>query len=57
MLLCGAWKGFMKALKIVIKLFEEPQRSVKIKSKLIFILIQLSEMHGAKRVNIKTGNS
>ena len=30
-LLCGASKGFMKALKTFIKLFEAPQRSVKIK--------------------------
>ena len=29
-LLCGTSKGFMKALKVVIKPFEEPQRSVKI---------------------------
>ena len=34
-LLCGASKGFMKALKAFIKLFEAPQRSVKIKN-LIF---------------------
>ena len=31
-LLCGASKGFMKALKAFIKLFATPQRSVKIKS-------------------------
>ena len=30
-LLCGASKGFMKALKAFIKPFEVPQRSVKIK--------------------------
>ena len=30
-LLCGASKGFMKALKAFIKPFEAPQRSVKIK--------------------------
>ena len=30
--------------------FEIPQRSVKIRTKVIFILIQLSEMHGAGRV-------
>ena len=29
--LCGASKGFMKALKTFIKPFEAPQRSVKIK--------------------------
>ena len=29
-LLCGASNGFMKALKAFIKLFEAPQRSVKI---------------------------
>ena len=38
-------KGFMKAFKAFIKLFETPQRSVKINI-LIFILIQISEMHG-----------
>ena len=36
----------MKALKAFIKPFEAPQRSVKIKINLIFISIQLSEMHG-----------
>ena len=40
----------LKALKAFIKPFEAPQRSVEIKFKLIFILIQLSEMHGAVRV-------
>ena len=30
-LLCGASKGFMKALKAFIKPFEAPKRSVKIK--------------------------
>ena len=40
----------MKALKAFIKPFEEPQRSVKIKFKLIFILLQLSKMHGAGKV-------
>ena len=35
-LLCGASKGFMKALKAFIKYFEEPQRSVKIKIELNF---------------------
>ena len=49
-LLCGASKGFMKALKTIIKPFEAPQRSVKTKIKLIFILMQLSKMHGAGRV-------
>ena len=35
-----------------IKPFEAPQRSVKLKFKLILILVQLSEMHGpAERVN------
>ena len=29
---CGTYKGFMKALKAVIKPFEAPQRSVKIKN-------------------------
>ena len=36
----------MKALKAFTKPFEIPQRSVRI----IFILIQLSEMHGTGRV-------
>ena len=35
-LLCGASKGFMKALKVFIKPFEAPQRSVKIKIELNF---------------------
>ena len=30
-LLCGASKGFMKALKAFIKTFKAPQRNVKIK--------------------------
>ena len=42
-LLCGTSKGFMKVLP-----FATPQRSVKIQ---IFILLQLSEMHGTSRVN------
>ena len=37
----------MKAVKL-----KASQRSVKIKIKLIFILIQLSEMHGAGNVKI-----
>ena len=41
----------MKAFKTFIKPFEAPQRSEKIKIKFIFILIQLSEMHRAGRVN------
>ena len=41
----------MKAFKAFIKPSEAPQRSVKIKFKLIFILIQLSEMSGAGRIN------
>ena len=40
----------MKDLKSFIKPFEATQRSVKIKFKLIFTLIQLSEKHGAGRV-------
>ena len=39
-LLCGASKGFMKALKTFIKIFEAPQRNVKIKFELIFSLRQ-----------------
>ena len=35
--LCGASKGFMKALKALIKPFGAPQRSVKIKIKLNFL--------------------
>ena len=30
-LLCGVLKGFMNAFKAFVKLFEAPQRSVKIK--------------------------
>ena len=40
----------MKALKAFIKPFEEPQRNVKIKIKVYFLLIPLSEMHGAEGV-------
>ena len=40
----------MKAFNAFIKLFEAPQRSVKIKIYLIFISIQLSEMNGMGRV-------
>ena len=39
----------MKALKTFMKPFEAQQRRVKIKN-LIYILIQLSEMHGTGRV-------
>ena len=39
-------------LKAFIKPFEAPQRSVKINFNLIFILIQLSEMHGTGRVKL-----
>ena len=42
----------MKAFKAFIKPFEAPQRSVKKKFKLIFILIQHSEMRRAGRVKI-----
>ena len=41
----------MKALKALLKPFEPPQVSVKIKFKLVFILIQLSEMRGVGSVN------
>ena len=41
----------LKALKALIKPFEAPQRSTKIK---IFISIQLSEMNGSLRVKKKT---
>ena len=37
----------MKVFKAFIKPFEAPQRSVKKKFKLIFILLQLSKIHGA----------
>ena len=50
-LLCGASKGFMKALKAFIKPFQAPQRGMKKNFKLIFILIQHSEMYGTGRVN------
>ena len=35
-LLCGASKSFMKALKVFIKTFEAPQRSLKIKIEVNF---------------------
>ena len=41
-----------KAFKAFIKPFEAPQQSVKIKIYLIFVPIQLSEMHRTGRVNI-----
>ena len=47
----------MKALKAYMKPFGAPQRSVKLKFKLIFILLQLSEMHGAGSVNMTLRNS
>ena len=47
-LLCVASKGLVKALKAFIKPFEAPQG--KNETKLIFILTQLSKMHGAGRV-------
>ena len=37
-------------LKGLHKIFEAPQKSVKINFKLIFILIQLSEMHWVGRI-------
>ena len=49
MFLCGVSKGFVKALKAFIKPFEAPVQ--KQKFKLIFILIQLSEMHEGEKVN------
>ena len=52
-LLCGASKGFMETFKVFIKPFEALQKSVKIKIKLIFVLIQLSEIRGAERNKIK----
>ena len=42
----------MKTLKAFLKPFEAPQRSVKIKIWLIFILRQLSEMQGAARAKM-----
>ena len=42
-------KDLWRPLKAFIKPFEAPKRSVKIKIKLMFILMQLSEMHGAGR--------
>ena len=47
-----AQKGFMKALKAFIKPFEAPQRIVKRKIELIFILIQLSAMHEVGGVDL-----
>ena len=40
--------------KAFIKPFEAPQRSVKIKIEVKFIVIQLYEMHRAGRVNVNT---
>ena len=49
-LLRGASKGFIKILKAFVKPFEGSKGKVrKEKFKLIFILISLSEMHGAGR--------
>ena len=42
---------FKRFLKAFIKPFEAPQRNVKIKFKLIFILIQLFEMQMTGKVN------
>ena len=52
-LLCGPSKGFMKALKAFIKSFEAPQRSVKIKIKLVFFS---SSGIGAQRVKLMAMN-
>ena len=51
-LLYGAPKGFMNALKALIKPFEVLQRSAKTKIYLILISIRLAEMHGTGRDNI-----
>ena len=51
-LLFGASKGFMKVLKVFIKLFVAPKKCENKVFKLILILIQLFEMHGVRRVNI-----
>ena len=42
----------MKALKAFIKPFEAPQKKKKWKLNLFFILIQLSKIHGAGRVEV-----
>ena len=52
-LLCGASKGFMKALKAYIKSFEALQRSVKIQTYVIFCFHTISEIYGTGRVNWK----
>ena len=44
-------RGLMKALKAFIKPIAAPQRSVKIKFKLIFILTQISSMYSTGSVN------
>ena len=49
-LLCGVSKGFMKTFRAFRKLFEAPQRSVKIEIQVTFYFMQLSEMNGAERV-------
>ena len=43
--------------KTFIKSFEAPQRNLKIKIKLIFMLLQLSKMYGTGRVKRTTYNS
>ena len=52
-LVCGASKGFMKALEAFTKPFEAHKELQKQKFTLIFILIQVSEMHGARSVKNK----
>ena len=42
----------MKTLKAFIKPYEAPQRSLKIKNKLIFILTQLPEMREVVMINL-----
>ena len=56
--LCSASKDFMKALKAFIKPFEVSQSVIiKVKFNLIFISIQLSEMHGTERVKSNKASS
>ena len=47
-LLCSASKGFLKAFKTFINPFEAPQRSMKIKIKLIFYLRPGSQREGLR---------
>ena len=55
-LLCGASKGIMKAFKAFIKPFEAQQKIKSENNNFIFTLIQLSEMHEAEGLRVKSFN-